>query len=467
MAIGLTRTNVTETLARHRAYFATDVTRTLDWRRRQLDALERLLVERSADIADALRADLHKHPTESELTEIGFVLAELRLTRRKLATWMRGSRVRVPLALAPASARTVPQPLGAVLIVGPWNYPLQLLLAPLVGALAAGNTVVVKPSELAPATSALLGRIIPEYLDELAVAVMEGGPEVSGWLLDQPWDHIFYTGGSRVAKIVAEKAARHLTPVTLELGGKSPVFVDGTGNMTSVARRIVWAKFINAGQTCVAPDYVLVTPDAQERLQTELAAAVRELYGDDPEQSADYGRIISTDHYLRLTSMLRMGTVVSGGRKEVGSRYLEPTILADVLPTSSVMTEEIFGPVLPVVSIADADAAIAFINERDKPLALYVMSSRRSVRRAFLERTSSGALAINVGAAHLSVPDLPFGGVGASGMGAYHGKRTFDVFSHERAVFRKPLSPDTLRLIYPPYTPRKSRFISKSLRRLS
>jgi aldehyde dehydrogenase (NAD+) len=340
-------------------------------------------------------------------------------------------------------------------------------LAPLVGALAAGNTVVVKPGELAPATSELIGRLIPEYLDQQAVTVIEGGAEVSGWLLDQPWDHIFYTGGSRVGKIVAEKAARHLTPVTLELGGKSPVFVDGTGNLKSVAHRIAWAKFMNAGQTCVAPDYVLVTPDAQERLQAELIAAVRELYGEDPEQSADYGRLVSTDHYLRLTSMLRLGTVVSGGRKEVGSRYLEPTILTDVLPTSSVMTEEIFGPVLPIVCIADAAAAIAFINERDKPLALYVMSSRRAVRRTFLERTSSGALAINVGAAHLSVPGLPFGGVGASGMGAYHGKRTFDVFSHQRAVLSKPLSPDTLRLVYPPYTPRKSRFVTKLLRRLS
>jgi aldehyde dehydrogenase (NAD+) len=467
MATGLTRKNVTETVALHRAYFATDVTRTYAWRRQQLDALERLLTERASDIADALHADLHKHPTESEITEIGFVLAELRFTKRRLRRWMRGSRERVPLALVPATARTVPQPLGAVLIVGPWNYPLQLLLAPLVGALAAGNTVVIKPSELAPATSQVLARLIPEYLDRQAVAVMEGGPEVSGWLLDQPWDHIFFTGGSRVAKIVAEKAARHLTPVTLELGGKSPVFVDGTGNLRAVARRIAWAKFINAGQTCVAPDYVLVTPDVQDRLQVELASAVRELYGDDPEKSADYGRIISTDHNLRLTSMLRLGTVVSGGRKEVGSRYLEPTILADVLPTSTVMTEEIFGPVLPVVSIADADAAIAFINERDKPLALYVMSARRSVRRAFLERTSSGALDINVGAAHLSVPGLPFGGVGASGMGAYHGKRTFDIFSHQRAVLSKPLSPDTLRLIYPPYTPRKSRFADTLLRRLS
>ena len=467
MATGLTRKNVTETVALHRAYFATDVTRTYAWRRQQLDALERLLTERASDIADALHADLHKHPTESEITEIGFVLAELRFTKRRLRRWMRGSRERVPLALVPATARTVPQPLGAVLIVGPWNYPLQLLLAPLVGALAAGNTVVIKPSELALATSQVLARLIPEYLDRQAVAVMEGGPEVSGWLLDQPWDHIFFTGGSRVAEIVAEKAARHLTPVTLELGGKSPVFVDGTGNLRAVARRIAWAKFINAGQTCVAPDYVLVTPDVQDRLQVELASAARELYGDDPEKSADYGRIISTDHYLRLTSMLRLGTVVSGGRKEVGSRYLEPTILADVLPTSTVMTEEIFGPVLPVVSIADADAAIAFINERDKPLALYVMSARRSVRRAFLERTSSGALDINVGAAHLSVPGLPFGGVGASGMGAYHGKRTFDIFSHQRAVLSKPLSPDTLRLIYPPYTPRKSRFADTLLRRLS
>ncbi len=467
MASGLNRKNVTETVERLRSYFASDVTRDYVWRRQQLDALERLLVDGATDIAEALRADLHKHPTESQITEIDFVLAELRLTRRKLRRWMRGSRERVPLALAPASARTVPQPLGTVLIVGPWNYPLQLLLAPLVGALAAGNTVVIKPSELAPATSAAVARLVEKYLDPAAVAVMEGGPEVSGWLLDQPWDHIFFTGGSRVAKIVAEKAARHLTPVTLELGGKSPVFVDGTGNLTAVARRIAWAKFINAGQTCVAPDYVLVTTDAQDRLQSELAGAIRELYGDDPSLSDDYGRIISTDHYLRLTSMLRLGTVVSGGRKEVGTRYLEPTILADVLPTSTVMTEEIFGPVLPVVSVPDAESAIAFINERDKPLALYVMSTRRSVRRAFRERTSSGALDINVGVAHMSVPGLPFGGVGASGMGAYHGKRSFDVFSHKRAVFSKPLFPDTLRLIYPPYTPRKSRFVTALLRRLS
>ena len=466
MATGLNRKNVTETVERLRNYFASDVTRDFGWRRQQLDALERLLVDGATDIVEALRADLHKHPTESLITEIDFVLAELRLTRRKLRRWMRGSRERVPLALAPATARTVPQPLGTVLIVGPWNYPLQLLLAPLVGALAAGNTVVIKPSELAPATSAVVARLVEKYLDPAAVAVMEGGAEVSGWLLDQPWDHIFYTGGGRVAKIVAEKAASHLTPVTLELGGKSPVFVDGTGNLKAVARRIAWAKFINAGQTCVAPDYVLVTPDAQERLQVELAGAIRELYGDDPSLSDDYGRIISTDHYLRLTSMLRLGTVVSGGRKEVGTRYLEPTILADVLPTSTVMTEEIVGPVLPVVSIPDAEAAIAFINQRDKPLALYVMSTRRSVRRAFRERTSSGALDINVGVAHMSVPGLPFGGVGASGMGAYHGKRSFDVFSHQRAVFSKPLFPDTLRLIYPPYTPRKSRFVTALLRRL-
>ena len=450
-----------------RAYFASGVTKTYAWRRQQLGALERLLTERSADIEAALRADLHKHPTESQITEIGFVLAELRLTRRKLKRWMRGTRARVPLALLPASARTVPQPLGVVLVIGPWNYPIQLILAPLVGALAAGNTAVIKPSELAPASSAILAELIPAYLDPQAVAVAEGNADVAGWLLDQKWDHIFYTGGSRVATIVAEKAARHLTPTTLELGGKSPVFVDGTGNMRSVARRIVWAKFINAGQTCVAPDYVLVTPDAQDRLQTALVAAIRELYGDDPQQSTDYGRLISTDHFLRLTSMLRLGTVVSGGRKEVGSRYLEPTILADVLPTSSVMTEEIFGPVLPVVSVPDADAAIAFINERDKPLALYVMSARRSVRRSFLQRTSSGALDMNVGVAHMSVPGIPFGGVGASGMGAYHGKRSFDTFSHERAVFSKPLSPDTLRLIYPPYTAKKSRFATTLLRRLS
>jgi aldehyde dehydrogenase (NAD+) len=404
---------------------------------------------------------------ESEITEIGFVLAEINHALRHLRSWMRPQRVHVPMSLWPATARTVSEPLGAVLIIAPWNYPLQLMLAPLVGALAAGNAVVLKPSEIAPATSAALAAFVPQYLDSERVRVVEGGVAETTDLLAQRWDHIFYTGNEVVAKIISAAAAVNLTPTTLELGGKSPTFVDATANLAQVATRLAWAKFVNAGQTCVAPDYVLVTPDAREALVAELGVALEKLYGAKPSESVDYGRIVSSHHVDRLAKVMPAKGVRIGGQVDKSQRYIAPTVITGVTGDDLIMRDEIFGPILPMIDVKDAAEAIAFINSRPKPLALYVYSADKAVRRAFETQTSSGALDFNVGLAHMSVPDLPFGGVGMSGSGAYHGKRSFDLFSHQKAVLSKPLSPDTLSLIYPPYTASKGRLARGLLRRIS
>lgn len=426
-----------------------------------------MLNDRAPEFEQALLTDLGKNPVESEITEIGFVLAEIGHALRHLTSWMRPARVRVPMSLWPATARNLSEPLGAVLIIAPWNYPLQLMLAPMIGALAAGNAVVLKPSEVAPATSAALALFVPQYLDSERVRVVEGGVPETTALLAQRWDHIFYTGNEAVAKIISAAAAVNLTPVTLELGGKSPTFVDATANLAQVATRLAWAKFVNSGQTCVAPDYVLVTPDARERLVAELGVALEKFYGSKPQESIDYGRIVSSHHVERLAKVMPSKGVRIGGDIDRAQGYIAPTVVTGVSASDAIMRDEIFGPILPIIDVADAAEAIAFINSRPKPLALYVYSSDKSVRRAFETQTSSGALDFNVGLAHMSVPDLPFGGVGMSGSGAYHGKRTFDLFSHQKAVFSKPLSPDTLTLIYPPYTASKGRLARGLLRRLS
>lgn len=455
-----------QTVAALRAAFDGGVTKPLSWRLAQLRALRRLVTERSAELEDALLADLAKNPTEAQIAELGFVVGEIDHTLRHLRRWLRPKRVGVPGALLPARASTVLEPVGVVLVIAPWNYPVQLLLAPLVGALAAGDAVVLKPSELAPATSAAMARLIPEYLDQRAVAVVEGGVPETTELLAQRWDHIFYTGNGRVGRIVAHAAAEHLTPVTLELGGKSPVYVDDSTDIAAAARRIAWGKFMNAGQTCVAPDYVLATAPVAERLAAELRDAVRELYGDDPATSPDYGRIVDDRQFERLAGLLGSGTTALGGEHDAASRYLAPTVLTNVPRDAPVMGEEIFGPVLPIVTVDGLDDAIRFIRAGDKPLALYVFSERASVRRRILTGTSSGAVGFGVPAAHLAVAGLPFGGVGDSGMGAYHGERSLRTFSHEKAVLEKRLKPDTLRLIYPPFTEAKDRFARGLLRRL-
>jgi aldehyde dehydrogenase (NAD+) len=458
---------IPELVARLRSRFDAGATTPLGWRLRQLRALKSMLIDRGPEFEAALAADLGKSPTESQLTEIGVVLAEIEHSIRHLRGWLRPQRVGIPFSVAPARASVVREPLGVVLIIAPWNYPVQLLLAPLVGALAAGNTVIVKPSELAPETSAAFARLVPQYLDQRAVAVVEGGVDVTTELLAERFDHIFYTGNGRVGRIVYQAAVQNLTPVTLELGGKSPVYVDDSADLAVAARRIAWGKFMNAGQTCVAPDHVLATPEVAERLQTQLAVAVHEFYEGSPRESASYGRIVNDTQFDRLTGLLEGEDAVFGGESDREARYLAPTVLRAVSRDAPIMGQEIFGPILPIVHVTGLDDAISYIRSGDKPLALYVFSERSETRRRMLTETSSGAVGFGIANAHLGVPGLPFGGVGPSGMGAYHGERSLDVFSHQKAVLSKPLSPDTVPLISPPYTEKKDSFIRGLFRRLS
>nr|WP_278186615.1 aldehyde dehydrogenase family protein [Streptomyces laculatispora] len=429
-----------ETVDRLRTTFRTGRTKSLGWRTDQLRRLRALLTEHGDELADALHADLGKSRTEAYRTEIDFTVREIDHTLEHLADWLRPEPAPVPARLGGAKAHTVQDPLGVVLVIAPWNYPLQLLLAPVVGALAAGNAVVAKPSELAPATSAAVARLLPRCLDEDAVAVVEGAVPETTALLAERFDHIFYTGNGAVGRIVMAAAAKHLTPVTLELGGKSPVFVDRDTDLKAVAARLAAGKFLNAGQTCVAPDYVLTDPGTGAALADALATAVEELYGADASTHPEYGRIVNRRHFDRLTGLLGSGRTVTGGTYDRDAKYLAPTVLADVAPDAPVMREEIFGPVLPIISVDGLDEAIAFINDRDKPLALYAFTESDTVRERLIAETSSGAVGIGLPLAHLTVSDLPFGGVGESGMGSYHGRYSLETFSHRKAVLDTPLA---------------------------
>ncbi|MFD5002770.1 aldehyde dehydrogenase family protein [Streptomyces mutabilis] len=429
-----------DVVARLRATFRTGRTKPVEWRTAQLRRLRALLTENGADLEAALHADLGKSATEAQRTEIGFTVREIDHTLDHLADWLRPEPAPVPAHLGTdATAWTQYDPLGVVLVIAPWNYPAQLLLAPVVGALAAGNAVVAKPSELAPATSAALARLLPRYLDTDAVAVVEGGVPETTALLAERFDHIFYTGNGTVGRIVMRAAAEHLTPVTLELGGKSPAFVDRDADLDAVAARLAGGKFLNAGQTCVAPDYVLTDPETAAALEPALVRAVEALYGTDPARSTEYARIVNERHFDRLTGLLDSGRVVVGGGSDRSRKYIAPTVLADVAPDAPVMREEIFGPILPIVTVSGLDEAIDFVNDRDKPLALYVFSESDGTRERFAAETSSGGLGHGLPLAHLTVSDLPFGGVGESGMGNYHGRYSIETFSHRKAVLKKPL----------------------------
>lgn len=443
-----------------RSTFDSGRSRPLEWRVRQLEGIERMCRERESEIEAALRADLGKSHFEAYSTEINYTAHEAQLARKRVRGWMRPDRVGTPIVALPGSSRIYKDPLGVVLVIAPWNYPFQLAMAPVVGAVAAGNAVLIKPSEVAPAVSALLARLVPEYLDADAVQVVEGGVAETTALLEARFDHIFYTGNGHVARIVMRAAAEHLTPVTLELGGKSPTIVDATVDLTVAARRIAWAKFTNAGQTCVAPDYVLVLREVHDAFVAKLVETLGEFFGADPQVSPDYGRIINHRHHDRLVPLLGSGTVAVGGQHDRADRYIAPTVLTDVTPDSPVMADEIFGPILPVLPVDDLDAAIAFINARPKPLALYVFSNHGPTQQAVLTRTSSGGAVVNHAVLHLAIAGLPFGGVGESGMGAYHGKHSFDCFTHHKAVLRKPTALDPA-FMYPPYTEGKVKLLKR------
>ena len=454
-----------EVVARLRRTYDEGRTRPAAWRKAQLRSMQHMLGTGEAELATAMRADLGKAAAEAWVTEIRLVHREISHILGHLDAWMGPEHVHVPVVLQPARASIVPEPLGVALVVSPWNYPLQLLLLPMASAIAAGNAVVGKPSELAPATSAAVARLAARFLDPDAVAIVEGAADVAQALLAERFDHILYTGSARVARQVMEAAARHLTPVTLELGGKCPAIVDRDAALGVIARRLAYGKFLNAGQTCVAPDYVLVHKDLEKPLVDEVSAAVTEFYGKDPKASPDYGRIVNEPHFRRLVGLLAGGgfdgTAIGGPETaDAAERYLAPTILTGVSPDAAIMGEEIFGPILPVLAVPDLDAAVAFVNARPKPLALYVFAGQAATAKSVLERTSSGSACINTCVVQLAVPNLPFGGVGASGMGAYHGRHGFETFSHRKAVMSKPTLPEPP-LQYPPYTTLRRRLLRR------
>lgn len=444
-------------LARLRNAFDSGLTREVASRKRQLVGLDRFLGECEREITQALRDDLGRPPFEAYASEIAFTRSEVAFALKHVARWARPERVRTPLMVQPGRSVVVREPLGVALIIGPWNYPLQLVLAPLVGAIAAGCCALLKPSEIAPATSDLLCSRLGDYVDPDSVQVMAGGAPETTAVLALPFDHIFFTGGAAVGRVVMEAAARHLTPVALELGGKSPCLVDRAADLKVAARRIIWGKTYNAGQTCVAPDHVLVHEDVFEPLLDHLKQTLREFFGPDPRSSPDYARIVSVKHHRRLASLLEgAGTIVAGGEHDESSRYFAPTIVRDVPESAAIQHEEIFGPILPVIPTADMDEAIDRVNRGPKPLALYLFTSDAQVERSVIQRTSSGGVVVNHALLHLAVPGLPFGGVGASGFGAYHGRTSFETFSHRKAVLKKPTWFDPA-VFYPPYTAAKIR----------
>ncbi|MEV7525739.1 aldehyde dehydrogenase family protein [Streptomyces sp. NPDC091371] len=425
-------------VTRLRTAFTSGRTRPAAWRVQQLTALRALLDGHRAELADALHQDLGKSRTDAFAVEVDFVIREIDGLLGHLEAWMEPQSVAVSGCPAGSTAAVHNVPLGVVLVVAPWNYPVQLALLPLAGALAAGNAAVVKPSELAPASSALLARLLPLHLDAEAVAVVEGGPGTAQELLAQRFDHIFYTGSTAVGRVVMRAAAEHLTPVTLELGGKSPVFVDRDAPLAHTAKRLVRAKFTNAGQACVAPDYVLTDPATARALEPELVRALHRLYGPDPSTAPGYGRIVSTRHFDRLAGLLDAGRTVTGGTGDRDSRYLAPTVLAEVPADAPVMREEVFGPVLPITEVSGLDEAIGFINARERPLAVYAFTGNDETRRRLAAGTTSGAVVFGMPAVQVMAPELPFGGVGASGTGAYRGLHSLAAFSHRKPVLDVP-----------------------------
>lgn len=441
-----------------RGGFATGLTRDLGWREAQLKAMHRLLSENEDAIGHALAADLGKPPQEVLLGELALLYSSIKHARKRLKRWSRPRRVSTPLLGQPARSWVQPEPLGVVLILGAWNYPFQLIFGPLIPSLAAGNCALLKPSEIAPSSSALMTELVPKYLDPRAVRIVEGAVDETTELLKLKFDHIIYTGGAAVGKIVMRAAAEHLTPVTLELGGKSPCVIDRGADLKHAARRLVWGKCINSGQSCIAPDYVLISPEQRDDLVAAIDAELDKMYGDDRLGSADYANIVNHRHFQRVRQYLDSGKIAIGGKVDETNNRIEPTVLVDVPADAPVMQEEIFGPVLPILTVSDLDAAMAFILERDKPLAAYLFTKSKDSEQRFVQTISSGNMCINDVIMFMAVHELPFGGVGMSGMGQYHGKIGFDRLSHLKAVMRRGHFPEPP-VRFAPYSDLKMRLL--------
>lgn len=432
------------------AFFRSGATRSPDFRRRQLTRLRQEIVSREGLILQALAADLGKPELEAASNETVYCLQEIDGALKNLSAWMKPQGAGVPLALLPATSEIVREPLGVSLIISPWNYPFQLAISPLIGAIAAGNCAILKPSELTPRTSELLATLVAETFEPHYVTVVCGDKETAQALLAERFDIIFFTGSPRVGQIVLAAAAKYLTPVVLELGGKSPCIVDRDVPIDVTAHRIVWGKFLNAGQSCIAPDYVLAHQDTVESLLAGMEAALQEFYGDDPAASPDYARIVSIDRCRHLQQLAAGHEPIVGGDCHPEARYFAPTILTDATWVDPIMQEEIFGPILPVLTFVDLDDAIAQVRARPKPLALYVFSRDAARQQQVLDGISAGTACVNDTMLQYLSAELPFGGVGNSGMGAYHGRASFEAFSHRKSIVRKPFWLD-ISLRYPPY----------------
>ncbi|TPV58330.1 aldehyde dehydrogenase family protein [Aestuariibacter sp. GS-14] len=455
-------TPIVQAFERLQQTFQLGKTRTYAWRKSQLEALQRLLTENEQAFCNALAEDLGKSQSEAFTTEIGFLLSDIKHTKKHLKQWMKPVRVSTPIVAQPGRSFIQPEPLGTVLIIGAWNYPVQLTLAPYIAALAAGNCALLKPSELSPASSALMASLVPRYLDGDAISVIEGGKEEAAELLTLPFDHIFYTGGDRVGKIVMQAAANHLTPVTLELGGKSPCIIDSETDLAVSARRVVWGKWTNAGQTCIAPDYLLVERSVTREFLLLLEQEIARQFGTQPLTSKDYGRIVNRTHFDRLRGYLQQQNVVMGGQVDESALRIAPTIVLNPDIDSPVMQEEIFGPVMPLLEVSSVQEAFDFVKRRPKPLAAYLFSHRQSVQQQIVGEVSAGSICINDVMMFMANPELPFGGTGFSGMGRYHGKFGFDTFSHHKSVMKRSFWFDVA-IRYAPSSARKRYLLKKLL----
>lgn len=435
---------------RLRDTFHSGRTRSIDWRKRQLQAMEKLVLDNERDIAAALEKDLGRQPFEAWLGDIVGVAGEAKAAAKNVRKWTLRRHLMLEISQLPGRGWIEHEPYGTVLIIGAWNFPFAVTLGPAVGAIAAGNTVVLKPSEVAPASSTLMAELVQVYLDNDAIAVIEGDGAVSQQLIAQGFDYLLYTGGTAIGRKVYEAAAPHLTPVTLELGGKNPVVVCTDADIAVAAKRIAWTKLMNSGQICIAPDYVLADVMIRDQLIDEIKAAVTKFESVDSPGK----RIVNDRQYDRLISALAVtkGQVVIGGGSDASTISIQPTVVVDPDPAEPLMTDEIFGPILPVVTVESLDDAIVFINSRPKPLAAYVFTGSRSIRERVVKEVAAGGMVVNHLMFHYATRKLPFGGVGPSGMGAYHGKFGFEEFSHKKAVMTKPTRPDVGAFFYPPYT---------------
>ena len=452
---------IQELAAQQRTYFNTGATRTAAFRRQALERLRAALLEHEEELNAALLADLNKAPAESYFTETGMVLEELRFQLKHFEKWARPRRVITPLAQFPSRGERLPEPYGCVLIMAPWNYPVQLCLTPLVGAIAAGNCAVVKPSAYAPASSAAIAKLLGEIFPPEFVAVVEGGRGENRALLEQKFDYIFFTGSPAVGREVMAAGAKNLTPVTLELGGKSPVIVDSTADIPLAARRIAFGKVLNAGQTCVAPDYLLLHWSVKDAFVREYRWALEEFF-----PGGDYGElpcIVNDKHFRRASCLLAEQRVLIGGETDATRRFIAPTLLDETDPAAPVMQEEIFAPILPMLCWQEREEVVRFVQSRPKPLALYLFTRDREMERAVFDRCSFGGGCLNDTIVHLACSGLPFGGVGNSGMGSYHGKQSFDTFTHYRSVLKKANWLD-LPMRYHPYSGEKLRWIKRFLK---